>query len=317
MSEKLKPVAEHLLKMYNLLHPFSPYANEETKKFAYDLGFRDGTIDMKRLQKVYDKPTIVIPNIHELAAPNALASIGRDFLKSLDSEIARDYFERYYDLVYDDDRNIMTCELNEDDDMNWLLMSLDSIKMDEGWLLDNTGGVSMDLYVRPKGTKHPPVGPRDISSYLYEHYRPYNIPKEEIISPFEHIRLPFTRKALWQIYLLYSSTDIFGKFGHGCYEKHRFVFEESSLRNNGRESDDTFNLKENKPLIRYLLGKDLYPTIITDTTYAMITHYWINDWKGLYKTHMIVKYDQRSYTIKDWYRVDDDPLIRYNCGLMF
>lgn len=316
MSEKLRPVAERLLKMYNLLHPYSPYANEDTKKLAYKLGFRKGSIDIKHLRGVYDNPEIRIPDIQELAAPNALASIGGVFLKSLDSETARDYFERYYELVFDDDRDIMTCELNDDDDMNWLLSSLDSIRMDEGWLLDNTGRVSMDLYVRPVGTKRPPVGPCDISSHLNEHYRPYVIPEEDIISPFEHIRLPFTRKALWQIYLLYSSTDILGKFGHGGYNLKKFVFEDSDLASKN-DADDSFNLKEKKPLIRYLLGKNLYPTIITDTTYAMITHYWINDWKGLYQTHMIVKYDQRSYTIKDWYRVDEEPLIRYNCGIWY
>ena len=160
-------------------------------------------------------------------------------MKSLDSETARDYFERYYELVFDDDRDIMTCELNDDDDMNWLLSSLDSIRMDEGWLLDNTGCVSMDLYVRPVGTKRPPVGPCDISYHLNEHYRPYVIPEEDIISPFEHIRLPFTRKALWQIYLLYSSTDILGKFGHGRYNLKKFVFEEDVDLNKTRDSEIT------------------------------------------------------------------------------
>lgn len=316
MSDKLKLAAEHLLKMYGLLHPYAPFASAETKKIAYKLGFREGSIDLKRLIKVYDNPGIQIPDKQELVGPNKLAIIGQDFMKSLDSETARDYIKRYRNLVPDYDRDIMTCELDENDDMNWLFMSLDALKLDDGWLLDNTGGVSMKLYVRPAGSKRPPVGPCDISSYLNDRLRPYVIPEEEIVSPFEHVKLGFTRKALWQIYLLYSSISIFGQSGHGCYNVHRFVFDESDLRNK-RGMDESFNLEENKPLISYLLGKDLYPTIITDTTYAMITHYWINDWIGLYRTHMIVKYDLRSYTITDWYRVDEEPLIRYNCGVMY
>ena len=317
LSERIKLVAEHLLKMYGLLHPYSPFANEETKTLAYNLGFREGSIDLDRLSKVYDSPNIQVPDEQELPKQNKLALLGQAFLKSLESDIATDYFKRYGSIVADYDRDLLTCELDENDDMNWLLSSLETLKLDDNWLLDNTGGVSMELYVRPRGTKRPPVGPCDISSFLSEHLHPYVIPKEEIESPFKHIKLPFTRKALWQVYLLYCSTLIFGQSGHGCYDIHRFVFDESDLRKNEGKRDDTFNLKENKPLIRYLLGKDLYPTIITDTTYAMITHYWINDWKGLYKTHMILKYDIASYTITDWYRVDEEPLIRYNCGVWY
>ncbi len=319
-ESKIAVVARRLLKMYNLLHPHTPFFDAESKEFAQKVGFKENSIDLEQLAMVYNTD-LEVPKVREDIQPNILSQIGREFLNSLNSNQAKDYLKRYYEIVFDRGRNLMTCQLTEDDDMDWLLTSLEQLKKDEEWVIDNTGGLSMKLYARPRDSKHPPVGPYELSDLLTEVCPPFYLDESKIEPLFNHIRLPFTRRALWQVYLLYVSTNMIGLFGHGSYRQCRMVLDYSDLEYN-RISDededfDEFSLKENKPLLKYLLGRDIYPTIITDTTYAMITHYWINNWKGLFKTHMIVKYNQYKQNITDWYIINEEPLIQYDCDVRF
>lgn len=322
-NKNLSVVTRRLLKMYRLLHPQTPFADTESRAFAERIGFKDGSIDLEQLSTVYT-PNLQVPKLRDGVKQNALSLIGTRFLQSLNSENAKDFLSRYYERVYDKDKHVITCKLTETDDMDWLLVSLDALNKDEDWVIDNTGGLSMELYARPRGSKRPPVGAYDLFDFDLSDggWNPLCLDESNLEPLFEHIRLPFTRRALWQAYLLYASVDLIGHCGHGGYDRHRMVFDYSDLEikkesDEYDDDDEEFNLKENKPLLKYLLGRDIYPTIITDTTFAMITHYWINDWKGLYKTHMIVKYDQFKQVITDWYRVNEEPIIRYDCGICF
>lgn len=328
-NKKIYLAANRLLKMYRLLHPLTPFAEAESMAFATDIGFKDGSIELDQLVRLYTTD-LLVPKLREDIKPNTLSQLGREFLQSLNSERAKDFLDKYYEHVYNEDRHLITCKLTEEDDMDWILASLDALKKDEDWVIDSSGGLSMTLYVRPLGSKRLPVGAFDLFDFD-EEWQPLSLDESKLEPLFDHIRLPFTRKALWQVYLLYTSTDLIGHFGHGGYSSHRMVFDYSDLKKqsnlpeydnsfaefNPSDDDGQFNLNENKPLLKYLLGRDIYPSIITDTTYAMITHYWINDWKGLYKTHMIVKYDQYKQVITDWYRVNEKPLITYDCEVRF
>ena len=125
-------------------------------------------------------------------------------------------------------------DIQKKDDLSFLLTPLNELKLDDKYVLSDfrcyrtfrkKDWSNLRLYIRKKTQQRPDD---EYFEKEYSRYRkckrlgtPYNVSKDQVgfISPFNKISLMGTQMSIWQAYLLFQSSVLFGMRDEGNYDQ--------------------------------------------------------------------------------------------------
>jgi hypothetical protein len=127
---------------------------------------------------------------------------------------------------------------------------------------------------------------------------------------FNYIQVEKSRIGAWQAYLLETCYTILPLFWHGCYNSRKFIFTEEDI--------NEIPLLSTRDLSS--LADIIYPSVdFIDANTASVKCCWWNEWNGLVRESVLVKYDGNKVSFVDpSYPIKRrETLIPYECGLRF
>lgn len=143
----------------------------------------------------------------------------------------------------------------------------------------------------------------------------------EPVSIFQCITLPFTEEAIWQAFLLSQIYHLVGMRWHGGYEKRTFIVSDkdiAGLKPFPYLSDscnmDFVHLREQ---MQNIWRPELCASVSLFDNYAIVSHCWFNNWKGLSQVKWKVKYDARKKRVVEIEQESEEVLVKYHCGVWF
>lgn len=127
---------------------------------------------------------------------------------------------------------------------------------------------------------------------------------------FNFIQVEKSKIGAWQAYLLKTCDAILPVFWHGGYNKKKFIFTDEDIKE--------------IPLLRTRdmssFERVIYPSVdFIDTNIASVNCCWWNEWHGLVRETMLVKFDGNKVSFLDpsYPTERHETLIPYNCGILF
>ena len=208
----------------------------------------------------------------------------------------------------------MDCIVNlkthkEVDDWNMLLCGLPDLILDKDYVLNDfrpreeTNSV-LRLYARKRCL------PRAIYVFFKKRFKP--------LSFLQHIRLPYNDEAIWQAFLLSQTYHLVGMRWHGGYAARSFIVSDKDIAGLKPFSDvgsERFAHLQEQML--QIWTPDLCASIVLFDDYAIISHCWFDNWKGLSQVKWKVKYDDKKKRIVGIEKDSEQVLVKYHCGVWF
>lgn len=140
----------------------------------------------------------------------------------------------------------------------------------------------------------------------------------EPLDVFKHITLPFTEEAIWQAFLLSQTYHLIGMRWHGCYEARSFIVSDKDIAELKPFSDvGNEHFAHLQEQMLQMWTSDLCASVSLFDDYAIVSHCWFNNWKGLSKVKWKVKYNFRKKRVVKIEKESEQILVKYHCGVWF
>ena len=142
------------------------------------------------------------------------------------------------------------------------------------------------------------------------------------LSFFRHITLPYTEDAIWQAFLLSQTYHLVGMRWHGGYEKRTFIVSDKDIAGLEPFDPDLFDSRKMhfvhlREQMLQMWTPDLCASIVLFDDYAIISHCWFDNWKGLSQVKWKVKYSARKKRIVAIEKESEQVLVEYHCGVWY
>ena len=207
---------------------------------------------------------------------------------------------------------------------NWdkLLCGLPDLILDKRFVLDDfrpreLNNSVLKLYARERSQPRP--SDKDFEQ-LYKVAFKYRVAVEPL-DVFRCITLPFTEEAIWQAFLLSQTYHLVGMRWHGGYEKRTFIVSDKDIAGlepfpylSDSQKMDFVHLREQ---MQNIWTPELCASVSLFDNYAIVSHCWFDNWKGLSQVKWKIKYDIRKKRVVEIEQESEKVLVKYHCGVWF
>ena len=109
---------------------------------------------------------------------------------------------------------------------------------------------------------------------------------------------------------------------HGGYEKRTFIVSDKDIAGLEPFDPDLFDSRKMhfvhlREQMLQMWTPDLCASIVLFDDYAIISHCWFDNWKGLSQVKWKVKYSARKKRIVAIEKESEQVLVEYHCGVWF
>ena len=131
-------------------------------------------------------------------------------------------------------------------------------------------------------------------------------------SLFKRIKTECSPMSVWQIYLLYSSKTVLPMFWHAHYIKRNYIFSKADFKN----VKNVNLILKNKDFSDIIEESDILPKVELYGNVAKVTCCYWNNWKGLLKETITIKFrPDSSFDIAEY--VETEILFAYDCQVRY